>query len=74
MPSSSQVLDHQLIFHIKNGLRQSHYWQNKGEERKIIEVVGEDRRGEDTTTELAFCPGPKQPFVPAPEPGLRVRD
>jgi hypothetical protein len=47
MPSSSQVLDHQLIFHIKNGLRQSHHRQNKGDERKIIEVVGEDRRGEE---------------------------
>jgi hypothetical protein len=47
MPSSSQVLDHQLIFHIKNGLRQSHHRQNKGDERKIIEVVGEDRRVEE---------------------------
>jgi hypothetical protein len=30
--------------------------------------------GGRTTTELAFCPRPKQPFVPALEPGLRVRD
>jgi hypothetical protein len=33
MPSSSQVLDHQLIFHIMYGLRQFHHRQNKGEER-----------------------------------------
>ena len=33
MPSSSQVLDHQLIFHIMYGLRQFHYQQNEGEER-----------------------------------------
>jgi hypothetical protein len=30
-----------------NGLRQSHHRQNKREERKIIEVVGEDMRGEE---------------------------
>ena len=34
MPSSSQVLDHQLIFHIMYGLRQFHHRQNKGEERR----------------------------------------
>ena len=33
IPSSSQVLDHQLIFHIMYGLRQFHHRQNKGEER-----------------------------------------
>jgi hypothetical protein len=33
MPSSSQVLDHQLICHIMYGLRQFHHRQNKGEER-----------------------------------------
>ena len=35
MPSSSQVLDHQLIFHIMYGLGQFHHRQNKrrGEER-----------------------------------------
>ena len=33
MPSSSQVLDHQLIFHIMYGLRQFYHRQNKGEER-----------------------------------------
>ena len=33
MPSSSQILDHQLIFHIMYGLRQFHHQQNKGEER-----------------------------------------
>jgi hypothetical protein len=27
-----------------------------------------------TSTKLAFCPGSKQPFVRASEPGLRVRD
>ena len=40
MPSSSQVLDHQLIFHIMYGLRQFHHRQNKGEERR-----GEGRFG-----------------------------
>ena len=34
MPSSSQVLDHQLIFHIMYGLRQFHHRQSKGEERR----------------------------------------
>ena len=34
MPSSSQVLDHQLIFHIMYGLGQFHHWQNKGEDRR----------------------------------------
>ena len=34
MSSSSQVLDHQLIFHIMYGLRQFHHRQNKGEERR----------------------------------------
>jgi len=34
MPSSSQVLDHQLIFHIMFGLVQFHHRQNKGEERR----------------------------------------
>ena len=34
MPSSSQVLDHQLIFHIMYGLGQFHHRQNKGEERR----------------------------------------
>ena len=34
MPSSSQVLDHQLIFHIMYGLEQFHHWQNKGGERR----------------------------------------
>ena len=33
MPSSSQVLDHQLIFHIMYGLRQFHHRLNKGEGR-----------------------------------------
>ena len=33
MLSSSQVLDHQLIFHIMYGLGQFHHRQNKGEER-----------------------------------------
>ena len=33
MPSSSQVPDHQLIFHIMYGLGQFHHQQNKGEER-----------------------------------------
>ena len=33
MPSSSQVLDHQLIFHIMYGLGQFHHRQNNGEER-----------------------------------------
>ena len=40
MPSSSQVLDHQLIFHIMFGLGQFHHRQNKGEERR-----GEGRFG-----------------------------
>jgi len=48
MPSSSQVLDHQLIFHIMNGLRQSHHRQDKEEEIKNIEVVCEDKIGEDS--------------------------
>jgi hypothetical protein len=30
MSSSSQVLDHQLIFHIMYGLRQFYHRQNKG--------------------------------------------
>ena len=34
MPSSSQVLDHQLIFHIMYGLGQFYHRQNKGEERR----------------------------------------
>ena len=34
MPSSSQVLDHQLIFHIMYGLGQFHHRQNKEEERR----------------------------------------
>ena len=34
MPSSSQVLDHQLIFHIIYGLGQFYHRQNKGEERR----------------------------------------
>jgi hypothetical protein len=33
MPSSSQVLDHQLIFHIMYGLRQFHHRQNKEDKR-----------------------------------------
>ena len=33
MPSSSQVLDHQFIFHIMYGLRQFYHRQNKGDER-----------------------------------------
>ena len=33
MPSSSQVLDHQLIVHIIYGLGQFHHRQNKEEER-----------------------------------------
>ena len=40
MLSSSQVLDHQLIFHIMYGLGQFHHRQNKGEERR-----GEGRFG-----------------------------
>ena len=40
MSSSSQVLDHQLIFHIMYGLGQFHHGQNKGEERR-----GEGRFG-----------------------------
>ena len=40
MPSSSQVLDHQLIFHIMYGLGQFHHRQNKEEERR-----GEGRFG-----------------------------
>ena len=34
MPSSSQLLDHQLIFYIMYGLGQFHHRQNKGEERR----------------------------------------
>ena len=34
VPSSSQVLDYQLIFHIMYGLGQFHHRQNKGEERR----------------------------------------
>ena len=34
MSSSSQVLDHQLIFHIMYGLGQFHHRQNKGDERR----------------------------------------
>ena len=34
MPSSSQVLDHQLKFHIMYGLGQFHHRQDKGEERR----------------------------------------
>ena len=34
MPSSLQVLDHQLIFHIMYGLGQFHHRQNKEEERR----------------------------------------
>jgi len=34
MPSSSQVFDHQLIFHIMYGLGQFNHRQNKGEERR----------------------------------------
>jgi hypothetical protein len=34
MPSSSQVLDHQLIFHIMYGVRQFHHRQNKGGEER----------------------------------------
>ena len=37
MLSSSQVLDHQLIFHIMYGLGQFHHRQNKGEERGDLE-------------------------------------
>jgi hypothetical protein len=37
MPSSSQVLDHQLIFYLMYGLGQFHHWQNKGEERGELE-------------------------------------
>jgi hypothetical protein len=37
MPSSSQVLDHQLIFHLMYKLRQFHHRQNKGEERGELE-------------------------------------
>jgi hypothetical protein len=33
MPSSSQVFDHQLIFHLMYGLGQFHHRQNKGGER-----------------------------------------
>ena len=46
MPSSSQVLDHQLIFHIMYGLGQFHHRQNKegvvvGAEGVLVgEVVG----------------------------------
>ena len=36
MPSSSQVLDHQLIFYIMYGLKQFHHQQNKGEERRDL--------------------------------------
>ena len=45
MPSSSQVLDHQLIFHIMYGLRQFHHRQNKGEERR-----GEGRFGKKSNS------------------------
>ena len=48
MPSSSQVLDHQLIFHIMYGLGQFHHRQNKGEERR-----GEGRLGKKTNNCLA---------------------
>ena len=48
MPSSSQVLDHQLIFHIMYGLRQFHHRQNKGEERR-----GEGRFGKKSNSCLA---------------------
>ena len=34
MPSSSQVLDHQLIFHIMYRLGQFHHRQNKEEEMR----------------------------------------
>jgi hypothetical protein len=34
MLSSSQVLDHQLIFHIMYGLRQFHHRKNKGGEER----------------------------------------
>jgi hypothetical protein len=37
--SSSQVLDHQLIFYLMYGLGQFHHRQDKGEERR-----GEERR------------------------------
>ena len=46
MPSSSQVLDHQLIFHIMYGLGQFHHRQNKGEERR------EDRRFDKKNQQL----------------------
>ena len=36
MSSSSQVLDHQLIFHIMYGLRQFYHRQNKAEERRGV--------------------------------------
>ena len=45
MPSSSQVLDHQLILHIMYGLGQFHYRQNKGEERR-----GEGRFGKKSNS------------------------
>jgi len=35
MPSPSQVIDHQLLFHIiYMDFRQIHHWQNKGKERR----------------------------------------
>ena len=34
MPSFSQVLDHQLIFHIMYGLEQFHHRKNKEEKRR----------------------------------------
>jgi hypothetical protein len=34
MSSASQVLDHQLIFHLMNRLGQFHHRQNRGEERR----------------------------------------
>ena len=44
MPSSSQVLDHLLIFHIMYGLGQFHYRQNKGEERRREERFGKKKQ------------------------------
>jgi hypothetical protein len=51
MPCSSQVLDHQLIFHIMYGLRQFHHQHNKEEEErrelaKKQQLLNKHRRGE----------------------------
>ena len=36
MPSSSQVLDHELIFQIIYGVGQFHHRQKRGEERRVF--------------------------------------